>query len=1028
MGDKMREIPFRKLVKWVVEECKNEGTIFGIPKEKFFQKESAVGKEKENKTNLFGNRLDTPVGPAAGPNTQLAQNIITSYLCGGRFIELKTVQILDALEFPKPCIHAEDECYNTEWSTELTIEGAFNEYVKGWFLLYILQKELFAADGGNIDDRGFMFNMSVGYDLEGIESEKVNSFIEGMKDASNTYIFKECKQILKEEIGYFKNVDESYIDAISPNICESITLSTLHGCPPEEIEKICKYLISEKKVHTFVKMNPTLLGFDYVKNILHKMGYHYIELKEESFTHDLQYDDGIAMLKRLKEFAADHNKEFGIKLSNTLPVKITRGQLPGEEMYMSGKPLFALTINLAYMLAKEFDGDLKISYSGGADYFNIVRIFDTGIQPITVATTLLKPGGYYRFKQIADELEGNLDKKYDNIDLNKLGQLAEDALEDANYAKERKLDKSQKINRKLRLIDCFVAPCTVGCPIEQDIPEYIRLVGEERHEEAFDLIVSKNPLPFITGTICNHNCMTKCSRLDYDKPVHIRELKKEAAVKGYSSFMKRIKEPENKLDTKVAVVGAGPSGLAAAYFLAKAGLDVTVLDKRDKPGGTVQHIIPEFRISREYINNDIELIKSMEVKFELGINEKFSIEELKAKGYEYIYLAIGAARSNPSSIEDDEHKVMSATYFLEKFNKDKNGLDIGKNVAVIGGGNTAMDAARAAAKVKGVDKVYIIYRRTKEFMPADKEELLAAVEDGVIFKELLVPVSLSRGKLKCEVMELSESDASGRRKPVLTGKAVDLAVDTVLSAIGESVDMEVLKKQGLEVDDKGSLKINPTTNETSIDKVYIGGDALTGPSTVVEAMAQGKKVAKEIIARENFEENNKIYDFKFDRDKRHPQILARRGRLKELSKEAKEEAERCLECNYICNVCTEVCPNRANIVVKLDDGRVKSINQVVHIDGMCNECGNCAFFCPYGEEGAPYKEKLTLFWGEEDFNDSKNYGFVLMEEGKETVFKIRLEGMTSTAKYDEKGRTSSDLDPSILAMVWEVYNRFRYMF
>ncbi|WP_028308604.1 putative selenate reductase subunit YgfK [Desulfitibacter alkalitolerans] len=1022
MGDKMREIPFRKLIRWIFEEYAREGSIFGIPKEKFFQKESS------KKIDLFGDNLDTPIGPAAGPNTQLAQNIAASYLCGGRFIELKTVQILDALEFPKPCIHAGDECYNTEWSTELTIEGAFNEYVKAWFLLYIIQREIF-----DIDKRTFMFNMSVGYDLEGIKSEKVNGFIEGLKDASNTEIFKECKQILKEELKYFKNADEKYIDSISPNICSSITLSTLHGCPPAEIEKICRYLISEKQLHTFVKMNPTLLGYEYVKNTLHKMGYHYIELKEESFTHDLQYDDGVAMLKRLKEYAAENNREFGVKLSNTLPVKITRGELPGEEMYMSGKSLFALTINLAYRLASEFQGDLKISYSGGADYFNIVRIFDTGIQPITVATTILKPGGYYRLKQMADELEGHLTRSFKAIDVTKLKKLAGDALEDANYAKERKIGESRKIDRKLPLTDCFVAPCTVGCPIEQDVPEYTRLVGEGRHDEAFELIISKNPLPFITGTICNHNCMTKCTRLDYDRAVHIRDLKKEAAEKGCRAYMERLAgravDSKYKVHARAAIIGAGPSGLAAAYFLAKAGMDVTVFDKRDKPGGTVEHVIPEFRIAREDINHDIELIKKMGVKFRLGVDENFSIEDLKAQGYEYIYLAIGAARSNLADIQGDNEKVMSAIGFLEDFNKKKQGLNIGKNIAVIGGGNTAMDAARAATRVKGVEKVYIVYRRTREHMPADREELLAALEDGVIFKELLAPIALKDGRLKCEVMELGEPDASGRRKPVAAGRTTELEIDTVLSATGERVDLDILKKQGLEIDEKGNIKVNPATNETNIDKVFIGGDALTGPSTVVEAMAQGKKVARQIIIREQLEEGkDMVADIVFEHEKRYPEIIERRGILKGRPEERQGEADRCLECSYICNVCAEVCPNRANVAVKLDDGRLKSLNQVVHIDGMCNECGNCAIFCPYEYEGAPYKEKFTLYWNEGDFNDSENDGFYLVEEGKETTFRVRLDGRVSIVTFDEKGRAASDLDPSILTLIWEMFNKFKYMF
>jgi len=331
MSDKMTQIPFSKLIDWVLTEFKQSRTIYGIPEAKFFKKTN------DQNLRLFGEIMETPVGPAAGPHTQLAQNIIASYLSGSRFFELKSVQIMDELEFPKPCIRAEDECYNTEWSTELPIMGAFDEYVKAWFVLHVLQKELF-----NQNDRRFMFNMSVGYDLKGIQSPKVDQFIEGLKDASGTAIFKECLASLLENVDQFKTIDRAFVESISPTICTSITLSTMHGCPPAEIEAIIKYLISEKKLHTFVKMNPTLLGYEYVRNTFDKMGYKYIELKEESFTHDLQFKDGVEMLKRLKAFAVEHQKDFGVKMSNTLPVRITKSELPGDEMYMSGRAALSL--------------------------------------------------------------------------------------------------------------------------------------------------------------------------------------------------------------------------------------------------------------------------------------------------------------------------------------------------------------------------------------------------------------------------------------------------------------------------------------------------------------------------------------------------------------------------------------------------------------------------------------------------------------------------------------------------------------
>lgn len=1019
MSDIMRPLSFQKLMEWVFEEYRQTQSIFGVPAAKFYHKTG------NSSIRLFGETIETPVGPAAGPNTQLAQNIIASYVSGSRFFELKTVQIMDELEFPKPCIRAEDECYNTEWSTELSISGAFEEYVKAWMVLFILQKELF-----QLDERRFMFNMSVGYDLKGIQSPKVDQFIEGLKDASNTDIFKACQAILREEVrrGRFEHVDEAYVEQISPNICTSITLSTMHGCPPTEIEAITKYLLSEKKLHTFVKMNPTLLGYAYVRDTFDKMGYHYIDLKEESFTHDLQYADGIAMLTRLKAFAQDHQRDFGVKLSNTLPVRITQGELPGEEMYMSGRALYPLTINLAFKLATEFKGDLKISYSGGADYFNIDRIFATGIRPITLATTLLKPGGYMRLKQVADQLESLLDNQESiHIDLEKLKALAESAFDDANHLKEKRPVGSRKTSRKLPLTDCFVAPCSVGCPINQDIPEYIRLVGEGRYEEAYNVIVSKNPLPFITGTICNHRCTTKCTRLDYDESIEIRSMKLVAAQNGFEAFLQKLTTENPKSAKKVAVIGAGPSGLAAGYFLARAGVQVTIFDQRERAGGTVEHVIPDFRISRSAIENDVTLIKRMGVAFEFGIDPKISVEALKAKGFDYVYLAIGAGKTNRLPLEGETDKVMGAIPFLEAFTKDRERLALGKNVAVIGGGNSAMDAARAARRVKGVENIYIIYRRTKGLMPADREELDLALSEGVIFKELLSPLTLKEGVLTCQKLELGQPDASGRRSPVnIEGAFETVLVDTVLSAIGEGVDYDLLSINGIEVSDKGKISVNEATLETNVENVFVGGDALYGPSTVVEAIAHGTKVAKAILAKEQRVQGQDVLQtIAFNSEKRLLEIAEKKGILRAVTTEAQEPA-RCLECNLVCNICTEVCPNRANIVIEAKGQGLAHLNQVVHVDGMCNECGNCATFCP--NSGAPYKEKLTLFWSEDDFSNSSNPGFLLVEVGVEPVFKLRLEDQVSSVRFDESGQPDAGMDQQIARIIWTAYQQYRFMF
>lgn len=291
--------------------------------------------------------------PAAGPHTQLTQNIVASYVAGSRFFELKTVQKLDGEDLPvsKPCIKADDECYNCEWSTELYVPQAFDEYVKAWFACKVLAREY-----GLGSPDGFQFNMSVGYDLDGIKTEKIDRFIEGMKDASETAIFKECRQWLLDNLDRFEKVSREDVEAISPNVCNCATLSTLHGCPPQEIERIARYLIEEKKVHTFIKCNPTLLGYEYARKIMDDMKYDYVAFGDFHFKDDLQYRDAVPMLQRLQALADEKGLEFGVKITNTFPVDVKQNELPSEEMYMSGKSLYPLSMSVAKMLAEDFGG------------------------------------------------------------------------------------------------------------------------------------------------------------------------------------------------------------------------------------------------------------------------------------------------------------------------------------------------------------------------------------------------------------------------------------------------------------------------------------------------------------------------------------------------------------------------------------------------------------------------------------------------------------------------------------------------
>ena len=992
MSDRMTPIPFGNLMNWILEERK-KGTVFGIRK--------PFHANPEKIYEIFGRKLETPFGPAAGPHTQLAQNIVAAYVAGSRFFELKTVQKIDGEDLPvnKPCIKADDECYNCEWSTELYVPQAFDEYVKAWFACKVLAKEM---ELGAED--GFQFNMSVGYDLEGIKLPKVDRFIEGMKDASETEIFKECRSWLLENLDRFDKVTGEDVEAITANICNSVTLSTLHGCPPQEIERIARYLLEEKHVHTFIKCNPTLLGYEYARNLMDSMGYDYVAFGDFHFKDDLQYSDAVPMLERLQKLADEKGLEFGVKITNTFPVDVKAGELPSEEMYMSGKSLYPLSMSVAMKLAKDFDGKLRISYSGGADAFNIQKIVEAGIWPVTMATTLLKPGGYQRLEQIGRIFESVEPAAFSCVDSEKVERLVEDVKTDPHHVKAVKPLPSRKIKRPVPLTDCFVAPCEEGCPIHQDITAYLKLMGAGKAKEALEVILRKNPLPFMTGTICAHNCMSKCTRNFYETPVNIRRTKLEAAEGGFEAVLSELHKPEITADKKAAVIGGGPAGTAAAYFLAKGGMEVTIFEKEKKLGGVVRNVIPGFRISDEAIDKDVKILEALGVQI---ATESYvaSLEQVR-ENYDYIVLAVGAYK--PGILRLEEGEAMNALEFLAQFKATGGQVDLGENVVVIGGGNTAMDTARAAKRNAGVKKVSLVYRRTKRYMPADAEELEMAVQDGVEFAELLSPVKLSGGELICKKMRLGDVDESGRRGVVETDELVKVPADTVIAAVGEKVPAAFYEANGIAVDQKGRPQVNQETLETNIPGVYAAGDGLYGPATVVEAIRDGSQAARAILEQQEQEQLFSLSD--------EETIYWRKGNLLEENPEYTDM--RCLSCNSYCENCVEVCPNRANISLVVPG---MERHQIIHVDYMCNECGNCRSFCPW--DSAPYLDKFTLFASAGDMENSTNQGFAVTDREK-GICRVRLQGRMLDYQMGEK---SQEIPESLCRVMDTVIRDYDYL-
>ncbi|WP_156293947.1 putative selenate reductase subunit YgfK [Serratia oryzae] len=981
MGDIMRPVPFKALLTRIFEEYHENRSIFGIPEQQFYRKHD------DRQIKVFNESCETPLGPAAGPHTQLAQNIIVAWLTGGRFIELKTVQILDRLEIEKPCIDAEDECFNTEWSTEFTLLKAYDEYLKAWFALHLLEAMFDPRAKG--ESKSFIFNMSVGYNLDGIKQPPMQEFIHNMINSAQQPKYAEYAKVLGEWVNnddFITRFDlfaqrsllSQLPSTIPAQLVSGITLSTMHGCPPNEIEAICRYMLEEKHLNTFVKLNPTLLGYQRVRAILDTCGFDYIGLKEESFEHDLKLDQAVAMLRRLVALGKQHQLGFGVKLTNTLGTINHKGALPGEEMYMSGRALFPLSINVAAVLSREFNGELPISYSGGASKFNIRDIFETGIRPITMATDLLKPGGYLRQTECLRELEQSACWQMTRIDVAKLEALAEKAVSMEYTQKHWKAQDSIDAGGPLPMIDCYVAPCVTACAIKQDIPEYIRLLGEQRYADALELIYQRNALPAITGHICDHQCQYNCTRIDYDSALNIRELKKVALEKGWDEYQRRWHKPAGSGSKHpVAILGAGPAGLSAGYFLARAGYQVTLFEREPNAGGVVKNIIPHFRIPAEAIEHDIEFVAAHGVKFVYDCDPELTVDKLQQQGFDYVFIGIGTDKNSGVKLAGDNRNVYKSLPFLRNFNQGKP-MNLGKHVAVVGAGNTAMDCARAALKVPGVQEVTVLYRRTLNEMPAYREEYLEAVEDQVKFMFLTNPEHFAaNGTLTTRVMALGEPDEQGRRRPVPTEQTLTLQFDALITAIGEQADEEVLRKLGVPLDAAGYPQVNTVTGETTRPNVFLIGDVQRGPSSIVAAIGSARSAAETVLARENVKTHHQD---KYWSNVDPVEVYRRKGVIAvsvvdKTDREAfvAQEAQRCLECNYVCSKCVDVCPNRANVSIAIPGFRDRF--QTLHLDAYCNECGNCAQFCPW--QGKPYKDKVTVFNLPQDFANSTNAGFLV---------------------------------------------------
>ena len=598
------------------------------------------------------------------------------------------------------------------------------------------------------------------------------------------------------------------------------------------------------------------------------------------------------------------------------------------------------------------------------------------------------------------------------------------------YWKQHRLQKAafqtsrSKTERKLGLFDCIEAPCIDRCAINQKVPQYMNAVRDGAYEEALRLTQSDNPIASMLGRVCDHLCESTCIRTHLDEPLAIRDIKRFIMEHETEAGLKTRAEP---MGLKIAIIGAGPGGMAAASELAMAGCAVEIFEMHPYAGGMVGGAIPEFRLPQAVFNRDLERLVQLGVKIHYNVKagRDIHLSQLRKNGFDHVVIMVGAQLGKKLGLAGEESEgVMDALYFLRQAREGKPPA-IGQHVGIIGAGDTAMDCARTAWRLSD-GRVSVIYRRTIDQMPADREEVHLLSEEGIEVVELAKPQQLlcDGGKLRgllCRRMEFKgDRDASGRKVPhEVPGTKFEMQFDTLIMAVSQNAILDFLDGEPIELNERGYIKADPVTFETSLAGVYAGGDvANEGPASIVKAAAAGKAIARAILNRDE------PAALSTDTDIDTAQLIRRKSRrawrvpapqlplhdrqgfdevvLTYEERQARNEASRCLDCDVYCSLCVGVCPNLALQTYEADaaDSTARQRYQVAVLADLCNECGNCTTFCPTA--GRPYQDKPRLYLDREEFEAEDDNAFMVFRDEGAWSMDARYRGETHHLDLDEE--------------------------